>query len=389
MKKLLSKIGVGKKSRLKRLKPEQKTYSSNNRLQTRRGKPQTLREFLWSWIKFKDGWVWLTIFFVIFSGGVFFIFFTPFFQISTISIDGNKNITQDELNNIIEDFKSSRKLLILPRNNMLFFGVEEAQAAVTENLQNKFALEDIDVIKNYPDGVEIRIVERIPGLLWVSDNNKYLLDINGVPTEQLKDEKEESKYPNIVDKNKTKVEPGKQIISEKLVDFVLELDKVFEQKTNLKIREYSIPQIQCQEKTYVAEKILADEIESEDNEEVKQKKKDILKEYNQGKITIEESLEKLENVKNETTKEKKKSNEVSSDEFIQWETVYEPIDCDLEKVNSDVHILVEDDFEVYLDSKLDLDIQLQNLKSVLAEKIDDKGAIDYIDVRYPDRVYYK
>lgn len=389
MNKLLNKFRAGKRSRLRELRPPPKTYSSNNRLQTRPQGPRTLRQFLWHWIKFRDGWVWLTIFFIIFAGGAFFVFFTPFFQITTVAIDGTRNIAREDLEAIIGDYRSSRKFLVFPRNNMLFFGAEEAQAAVRENLENKFALEDIDIIKNYPDGIEVRVVERIPGLLWVSDGRKYLLDMEGVPTEELADESKEGEYPHIVDKNAAPVQPGKQIISADLVRFVLLLDKEFTDRTGLKIREYSIPRIQCQEKTYVAEKIFSDEIENEDNEEIKEKKKDILKQYNQGEITIEESLEKLESVKNESRKEKRNSEEVGADEFIKWEAVYEPIDCDLVKVNSDVYVLVEDDFEVYLDSGLDLDLQLQNLGSVMAESIDDRKAIDYVDVRYPDRVYYK
>ena len=391
MDKILKKVGIGKRRRLQNLKPTKKTYSSNPNFHQRKQKQHTLRSFLWVWIRKKDGWVWLTIFFIIFSGGVVLTFFTPFMEISEVKIEGNKNIAYEELDGIINNYLGSNKLFIFPKKNFLFFGAEEAQAQVRENLNNQFALEDIDIIKNFPDNIEVRVLERIPGLLWISDNKKYLLDINGIPSEELQNKEDEGKYPHIIDKNKKPIQTGKQVISKDLVDFILILNKTFEEKTGLKIREYSIPQVQCQEKVYVAEKILTEEVEEEDDEKLKEKKKEILKQYNTGKITIEESLEKLEQVKKDSNKEKNKNKnqDDSADEFIQWQTVYEPVECDLVKVNSEINILVEDDYEIYFDSKLDLDMQINNLKNVLKETIDDPKAIDYIDLRFPDRVYYK
>ncbi|MFH1536620.1 MAG: FtsQ-type POTRA domain-containing protein [Patescibacteria group bacterium] len=398
MKKLSKYLKVGRNRRLKYLKGQDyKKYKESDgeeyAFRKKEQKPQTLREFLLNWILKKDGWAWLIIVLIVVGGGLTFLFATPFFKINEINLNGNNHISSEELNNIINKYKNSKSLLIFPRNNYIFFNEKKLQNIITENIQNKFALESISITKKLPNKININISERIPGLIWQSGSQKYLLDITGFPTEEFskQENQKEEEYPKITDQNEKPVEIGQQVISEDLISFVLDLDQTFPQKTNLEIKEYFIPEIQCQEKVYRAEKILAEEIDETEDVETKNKKKEILEQYNAGELDVEESLDLLDEIKREEkkNKESKSPDEDSSDEFIEWRTYYEPVECDLVKINTEINILTANNFAIYLDSSHDLDKQLENLNSILLEIVDNKENLNYIDLRFQDKVYYK
>ncbi|MBU0671312.1 MAG: FtsQ-type POTRA domain-containing protein [Patescibacteria group bacterium] len=400
MNRLSRMVRVGKRRRLNALKEDENPSrgSDNVVFKKKIQKPKSLWDVIFDWIKYKDGWVWLIIIIVLVGGGSYVLFGTGFSNISEVKIEGTNHISQEELDSLINDYRNSKKLLIFPKNNYFFFDVADAQAAVTENINNKFVLESITIKKKFPNKLSVQITERIPGLIWQSQEKKYLLDINGITSEEQSEIAEEDKYPHIIDKNDKPVEPGKQVISKELIDFILLLNQTFNNKTGLELNSFIIPQIQCQEKIYVAEKILQKEIEQEDDEDTKNKKKKILEQYNAGEITVEESLAMLDDVKNnnknknkegESPDEPKDESGDGADEYIQWSEQYEPTECDLVKINSEVYILTKDGFEVYFDSKLDLDSQLDNLKTILMDSIEDKSGISYIDLRFPDRIYYQ
>ena len=396
--KLPGKLKIGRNRRLKYLKDEDKKRylkdkeEGNFNFRKSEPKPDTLREFLLNWILKKDGWAWVIIVVIIVGGGLTFLFATPFFKIDNININGNNHISSDELNNIINNYKNSKCLLVFPRSNYLFFNEEKLQNNITESINNKFALESINISKKLPNNVEINITERIPGLIWQSGGQKYLLDITGIPTGNFKKEEnqKEEEYPKITDQNEKPVTAGKQVISADLISFMLDLDKIFAEKTNLKIKEYFIPEVQCQEKVYKAEKILADEIDETEDEETKNRKKDILEQYNAGELDVEESLDLLDEIKREEKKTKEsESPDEDTDEFIEWRVYYEPVECDLVKINTEINVLTTENFQIYFDSSLNLDSQLNNLNSILLEIVDNKENLNYIDLRFEDKVYYK
>jgi hypothetical protein len=51
--------------------------------------------------------------------------------------------------------------------------------------------------------------------------------------------------------------------------------------------------------------------------------------------------------------------------------------------------VTEDGYGILFDALGDIDAQLQNLDVVLREQVEDRGSLEYIDLRFGDRVYFK
>jgi cell division septal protein FtsQ len=387
-------FNLGKKKNIRALRLEQeknakkKPRFSNpyfvNENKAEEEEPQNIKQFFLK----KDGPAYIGIILLLLACSVYVIFGTKYFRISNINIEGNKNITQDEINNLLNNYLSTKKLYILPNNNWLIFNQEKALSILKEGIANKFVLADADITKKWPNNIKVAVTERIPGLVWISNNEYYYLDIEGMPTQKIDKVDEINKdFPMINDLNNIPVEINRAVISADLISFILSLQDKFP-STGLAIKSYSVPKITCQEVQYKMEKLIQEEIDQTANDKIKEKKKEILKKYNNGKITIEESLTLLEEVKNEENINGNTGNS-NQTEIVKWESVSTPKECNYVEINSEINIVTEDGFDVYFDSKLNVDQQINNLKNLLAQKIDNKQNIQYIDLRFNDRIYYK
>lgn len=335
----------------------------------------------------KDGPAYTGIIFLLAACSLYIIFGTKYFYLKNIDIQGNKNITQEEIKNLLDNYLNQKKFYIIPNNNWFTINGEKAASTIKEGITNKFALAELSLDKKWPNTLQVNIKERIPGLVWISNDQYYYLDIDGMPSQKIEDKQGiNADFPVINDSNNAPVEINKQVVSKNIIDFILLLEDKFPASV-LKIKSYIIPKITCQEIQYKMEKIFEEEINKTKDNKLKEKKKEILKKFNKGEISLDESLMQLENLK----KEEKMSNvnNEEANEFVKWETNFVPKECNYVKVNSEINVLTDDGFEIYFDSKQDIDKQIENLTNVLKQKIDNKEKLQYIDLRFIDRIYYK
>lgn len=326
------------------------------------------------------------IFFLLTGVSLYLIFGTNYFIIKNINISGTKNISRDEISTLLNNYTNTKKYYFISLKNWLFFQPEQAQKSIKEGISNKFALADIKIDKKWPNTIDIAITERIPGLVWVSKDQYYYLDLEGFTTEKISSKQDvKQDFPIIYDKNEIEITENKQVIAKKLIDFILSLSDELA-KVGIKIDSYSIPKITCEEQQYKMEKIITEEIDKTSDKELKEKKKKILDRYNKGEITAEESILLLDNLKNSNTNENSNAN---SSLTMEWQTVTVPKECDFVKIIKEIDVKTTDNYEIYFDSTIYLNTQIHNLQQTITQKIKDIKKIKYIDVRYSDRVYYK
>ncbi len=387
----LQAIRQARRQRIEDDRPKALRTRLNNPYFQREETPRIDKDFK-KWFLNGEGWVYAGIIIIIFGALGYLAFGSGFLTVNNIQIQGTENLSQEEIQGLAQETLDSKFLKLIPLNNYLTFRPVKVEAAIYDNLENQFALESLEVAKKFPHTVEISIKERVPGLTWVADKNEfYYIDPEGVISQSIPAEEDlDENYPKIYDPNKVEVELDQQVVSEELVNFVLQVENKLPQETHLEIESYNIPQIQCQEKEYIMERVFAEEIAGEENLETKNKKKDIQEKFKSGEIDVDESLELLENINNQDPESPDEGNKKEDKpEAVVWDVVYNPVDCDFVAINSEINITTTEGFEIYCDSKLDLDMQINNLNSVLNEKIDDSAQINYIDLRFPDRVYYK
>lgn len=142
-----------------------------------------------------------------------FFLFSPKFQISTLSVSGNKDISTEELEKVAgEKMKTSFSLLGFDFSTASIF---LAGNSAINNLMETFPeIEKVNIKKNFPNGVSLEIVEKTPVAVWIdvfNGSKSYLVDKNG---SFIKDYKEGEDYSflekvnqeekiNKIDKKKT------------------------------------------------------------------------------------------------------------------------------------------------------------------------------------------
>lgn len=142
---------------------------------------------------------------IVLSAAGFFLF-SPRFQIQELSVSGNKDISAEELKKMAEqDMKTS----------FSFMGFDISTASIflsgtkgVDNLMEAFPeIERISVKKNFPNGISLEVVEKVPFAVWTDafDGSKcYLVDSKGSFIKNYNDEEEYSSLVRVVQKEKIK-----------------------------------------------------------------------------------------------------------------------------------------------------------------------------------------
>ncbi|PJA92954.1 MAG: hypothetical protein CO132_05365 [Candidatus Kerfeldbacteria bacterium CG_4_9_14_3_um_filter_45_8] len=321
----------------------------------------------------------------------------PRFQLTEISITGAQYLSADEITQAAQGYLDSKFVGIVTRDTYWSAHEGSVERAIRDRFSDSYALDNVNVDIKYPNLVSITVVERIPSLAWVTHSTDkrehyYTIDRDGVVTEELVSFADlDPSFPRVRDDNRPELGLGWQIISKDYIDAVFFLHANFTAKTGLPLDAFAFPATTCQDRQFVAEKLFQQQILESGSDEFRSKRIEIQEMFQSGELSIDQSLDELERVKEE---ELLKLGEENLDGFerLQWETVYVETLCDYVVVATDLHLEIPDSaggFTVRFDTRQDLTVQMENLASVLKSKVPDRSAVQYIDVRIPDRVYIK
>ena len=107
---------------------------------------------------------------------LYVVFFSPYLEISKVTIDGTQELNKSELQQKIDDFLQGKFFGIIPRNNFIFV----SQKRIENILMGDFKkIRSVSVIKKFPDSVAVNIDERKALLVWCSNEKCFLIDENG------------------------------------------------------------------------------------------------------------------------------------------------------------------------------------------------------------------
>lgn len=344
-----------------------------------------------SWLR-KDGWAFLIAAILFFGGGGFFMLKHSFFQISQIEVAGNQRITTEEINSLINSILDLKTLGFIPQDSYWTVRTSVVETLLRQQIKQSMAIDELIVIKKFPNALQIHLRERVPSMNWVSGETWYVLDPEGVIVQPYATEEERDlNLPTIIDQNQTPVAARQQIVTPEYVDFLREVQTQFTAGTNLDIDHFEVPLTTCQQKQFIAEQAFENEISQVQDDEVKKKIRAIQERFQQGEIDIDTSLQLIQDIRlgENPSSQIKQAQEQAQ---IEFKAQYVATACDLKTVLKDVGIRTKGDqagFLVYIDSTLDLNSQLENLNSVIREKVQNPKNITYIDVRYTDRAYIK
>jgi len=111
----------------------------------------------------------------------YLILFFPKFQVKNIQISGNQNVATADIENTAQN-ASKTTLLHLGALKMITGSIFLASAnSVADELLKQFPyIQTVQVQKNLPQTIDIKVQERSPYAVFCQDVNCFLLDIHGV-----------------------------------------------------------------------------------------------------------------------------------------------------------------------------------------------------------------
>jgi len=155
---------------------------------------------------------------IIFLVLVYSLFFSKFFKVKDILVEGNNYISTEKITSIVR-----------PGRNIFMFnsGLAEKQiiAAFSE-------IHDVHIYRGIPNALKIVVLEREGKIVWESNGKKYLISSLGEVMRELSDT-DSSNFPLIKDVRNFPVNPGEQLVSPSFIAFISNIKQNFFASTGI------------------------------------------------------------------------------------------------------------------------------------------------------------
>jgi len=297
----------------------------------------------------------LFFFTVIFGGIAGYLVFSSSWQIVRIEIEGCRAVKELSLKEELTKKISRKKWFIFPASSIFLF----SNSAKENYLKDLFPrIKEIDIDKDWPDGLEVVIEEKKPAAVWcgsdrieiveatTTEENILSLDIDGEESEEKsavaksygeKKKKKKIKYIYTLDKNNCFYIDDEGGAFEQISDIELSLLN----KSIIKLQEWRTNKIEIKKDKFSVDFL--------------QYAKD-LKEQISSVLSID------------------------ADEFIVPNYLIK-----------EIHLVMPQGWKIYFNTDDEISAQIEILRVVLNKKIpaSEQAMFDYIDLRVGEKVFYK
>lgn len=163
-------------------------------------------------------------------GVLYVLFFSPFFKISNIEINGLEKVHRENLDTIINEYQSSsRRFFLFSKTNFWFVDKQDLIARIGDH----YAFEELLVKKKFPNKLIINLKEKESAINWMVGNMCYHLDLSGMAIEYCEGGKG---LITIRDQVAETVEIGQLVVEAEVLEYIVELDY---QARNILKEQYS------------------------------------------------------------------------------------------------------------------------------------------------------
>lgn len=138
---------------------------------------------------------------------IYFIFYSRFFQISDVIIEGNQLVSKED---IVKNVPQGQNIFLTKG--------ETIRQAILDNIHE---IRDVQIYKGIPDAVKVMVLEHNRALLWKSGDKYYLISSEGYVYRDVSLKVNDfTNLPRIEDNSKIPVVLGTKIVSPSFVAFV-------------------------------------------------------------------------------------------------------------------------------------------------------------------------
>lgn len=139
--------------------------------------------------------IWIIFIFLLIQS----IFHIKLFKIKDISLENNKDININEIQDTIDNFLDTNRLLLFKNSN--YFLIEKNK--LEDILLEEYNLDKIEIKKSFPNNLNIIITEKISNFILQKDDALYLLTSEGTLNREISGLIDN--YPILIDLNEGEV----------------------------------------------------------------------------------------------------------------------------------------------------------------------------------------
>lgn len=153
------------------------------------------------------------------------IFYSSFFQLKEIIVEGNKLVAEAEIKDSVRD-----------NDNIFRINVDELKSQI---IKINPIIKDVAIYRGIPNALKIVVLEKEPRAVWVSGENYYLLDDEGYVDKKINN----NEYVDLVkifDQKKIQINIGDQIVSPDFIKFLQSIESEFYDYTNLDLVKFEV-----------------------------------------------------------------------------------------------------------------------------------------------------
>jgi cell division septal protein FtsQ len=184
--------------------------------------------------------------FIVVNGYV--LIFSSFLRIENINVSGNIEITASDIKKEVTALSGEKYFSFFPKDNLLIF----PSSFIKNKLLDKFKkISKVEIVKRFPNIVDIKVTERKSLLIWCSGESCFLVDENGYAYLAANFESEEIKQNNLIrinDESQKPLELNTKIVQEDYMAFILNAKNIIKQEAGVDIEDtYYIPSSMAEE----------------------------------------------------------------------------------------------------------------------------------------------
>ncbi len=185
--------------------------------------------------------IYRLLFLLLIFGTFYFLFFSEWLQVHSITIEGNNIVDKKAVLDSVEPFLHKKSLRFLPSNNFFFVPTNQIKKEILSNFKR---ISNVSVERIFPGGLKILIEEKKAVLIFCNNKGCTWVDEDGVSYNQSSFFEVSSDNGNLVvvkDLSNSDIPLDNLITSPEYVNFANEVSRKFKEKTGYEISEISTP----------------------------------------------------------------------------------------------------------------------------------------------------
>lgn len=158
-------------------------------------------------------------FFVLVIGLAWVMFFSQYFIIKNIQINGEGS-HNEEINTLAQKQLEKKLFFIFDQKNILFFDTKELKQTLDEN----YFFDELIVDKDYPGVISVNFKEKNYSLIWLEGEKYYFVSSNGSIIKEMATSTEDMVVFPIIENKANKSIEGKTVVNkEKEISYAIDL----------------------------------------------------------------------------------------------------------------------------------------------------------------------